>query len=252
MLNHPTSVLKAGFESYTVLKMHKDLKENSLLPSLFHFHSSIPHLSWLSHVSAFHWPSGSRVWKNKLRRKGQEQRTTSSSREERCADALTAAWPFALIMDVWCRRFFFQAETEQVSLTLECGGTVSNLCQVNQEERRKPYAVAAPHFTSTSTYHTHKTCFLCDLPSSHCQTLMRIVVSAIISDGWGQSTHPLDMLSDCEPMEEFSALLSQSFTSRQRIYIGGEKNTSTSISAFAITEFSNLCCILQKHTCELL
>lgn len=145
VLNHPTSVLKAGFESYTVLKMHKDLKENSLLPSLFHFHPSIPHLSWLSHVSAFHWPSGSRVWKNKLRRKGQEQRTTSSSREERCADALTAAWPFALIMDVWCRRFFFRAETEQVSLTLECGGTVSNLCQVNQEERRNPNAVAAPH-----------------------------------------------------------------------------------------------------------
>lgn len=56
---------------------------------------------------------------------------------------------------------------------------------------------------------------------------MRIVVSAIISDGWGQSTHPLDTLSDCEPMEELSALLSQSFTSRQRIYIVGEKNTWT-------------------------
>lgn len=49
------------------------------------------------------------------------------------------------------------------------------------------------------------------------------VASAIISDGSGRGTHPLDVLSDCEPIEEFSALLSQSFTSRQRIYTGGEK-----------------------------
>lgn len=137
MLNHPKPVLRAGFESYTLLKMHEDLKENSLLPSLFHFHPSIPRFAWLSRVSVFHWPLGSR--KNKLRGKGQEQRTTSNNTEERCADELTAAWPFALIVDVWCRWFtyrcfFFRAETEQVSLTLECGGTVSNLCQVNQEE----------------------------------------------------------------------------------------------------------------------
>lgn len=38
-----------------------------------------------------------------------------------------------------------------MSLSLECGGTVSNLCQVNREERGKPYAVAAPRFVSTST-----------------------------------------------------------------------------------------------------
>lgn len=100
--------------------------------------------------------------------------------------------------------------------------------------------------------HTENMCFLRDLPSSHCQTLICIVVSTIIFDDWGGSTHPLDVLSDCEPMEEFSALLSQSFTSWQRIYTGEKKNTSTAIRAFAITEFSNLCSILQKRTCELL
>lgn len=83
--------------------MHEDLKENSLLPSLLHFHPSIPPLSWLSRASALHWPFGSRVWKNKLRRKGQEQRPTSNDTEERRADVLPAAWPFAPIMDVWCR-----------------------------------------------------------------------------------------------------------------------------------------------------
>lgn len=35
------------------------------------------------------------------------------------------------------------------------------------------------------------------------------------SDG---STHPLEVLRDCELTEEFSVLLSQSFTSRLRIY----------------------------------
>lgn len=117
-------------------------------------------LSWLSHASALHWPFGSRDWKNKLRRKGQEQRTTSSDTEERRADVLLAAWAFALIMDVWCRpltcRLFF---FPHLSLTLECGGTVSDLCQVNRKDMRNPYAVDAPHFslmsTSTRPHTTH-------------------------------------------------------------------------------------------------
>lgn len=76
-------------------------------------------------------------------------------------------------------------------------------------------------FMSTSTQTTHINL----LPSSHRQTSTRIVVSAISSDGRGWSTHPLDVLSEIEPTEEFSALLSQSFTSRQRICTGGEKGS---------------------------
>lgn len=147
MLNHQPSVLKVGFESFAVLKMHKDLKENSLLPSLFNFHPSIPPLSWLSPASALHWPFSSRVWKNKLRRKGQEQRPTSRDTGERRADVLPAAWPFALTMDVSCRlahTIFSRAESRPLSLTLECGGTVSHLCQVDREDTRNP-SCQLPH-----------------------------------------------------------------------------------------------------------
>lgn len=104
MLNQPTSALKVGFESFAVLKSVWRSKR-TFTPSLFHFYPSIPRLSWLSRPSALHWPFSSRVWKNKLRRKGQEQRTASSNTEERRADVLPAAWAFALIMDVWCRPF---------------------------------------------------------------------------------------------------------------------------------------------------
>lgn len=122
MLNHQPSVLKVGFESFAVLKMHKDLKENSLQPSLFNFHPSIPPFPRLSPASALHWPFNSRVWKNKLKRKGQEQRPTSSDTEERRADVLPAAWPLALIMDVSCRLAHTRAETWPLSLTWNVEG----------------------------------------------------------------------------------------------------------------------------------
>lgn len=110
-------------------------------------------------------PWAGRIWKNKLRRKGQGQKTTSSNTHKRCADAAAGAatWAFAQIMNVWCRRFtyrpfFFWAETEQVSLTLECGGTVLDLCQVNQEKKGgnlMPWLL----LTSYQRPHTtHKTC----------------------------------------------------------------------------------------------
>lgn len=148
--------------------MHKDLKENSLPPSLFHFHPSIPRLSWLSRVSTFHWPLGGCVWKNKLRRKGREQRTTSSNTEERCADAAAATWAFALIMDGWCRRFasFSQAETEKVSLTLECGRTVSDLCQVNQEKKRETLCRGCPPTACQRPHTTHIKHVLLTWPST--------------------------------------------------------------------------------------
>lgn len=97
-------------------------------------------------------------WGEKVRSRGRQAATQKRD--------LLMCWLLPdplLIMDVWYRRFtyrrfFFWAETEQVSLTLECGGTVSSLCQVNQEERRKPYNVAAPRFMSTSTCHIQKAC----------------------------------------------------------------------------------------------
>lgn len=148
MLNHQPSVLKVALESFAVLKMHKDLKENSLLPSLFNFHPSIPPLSWLSPSSALHWPFSSRVWKNKERRKGQEQRPAAATQER---DVLMCCllpdplhWFWTCHADLHTHFFFSRAETQPLSLTPECGGTVPHLCQVDREDTRNP-SCQLPH-----------------------------------------------------------------------------------------------------------